>query len=112
MPVGFGKSTVSGATASKVTSLEFGPDGRLYTATQDGLVHIFTVVRNGPNDYTATSLETLTHIEELPNHFDDGTPAPSVDDRLVTGLTVVGTASTGDLRCLERSAYRRWPQRR
>lgn len=92
-PVGFGKSFVAGATREHWTSLQFGPDGRLYVAGQDGYVFAFTLQRFGPNDYAVASAETIRVVRELPNHNDDGIPNPAVTDRLVTGLHLSGTAA-------------------
>jgi hypothetical protein len=92
MPVGFGKSELSGETSTKPTSLQFGPDGRLYVAQQNGLIKVYDVVRNAANDYEVTETETITSVQALPNHNDDGTPNPSIKTRLITGLLVVGTA--------------------
>ena len=93
LPIGFGKSVLLGATVPVITSLEFGPDGRLYTAAQDGTLRIFTVARNGPNQYAVTDTETLADINSIPNHDDDGSINPSVTNRLITGLSVTGTSS-------------------
>jgi N-acetylneuraminic acid mutarotase len=47
--IGFGKSQLTGASATRVTSLQFGPDGRLYASQQNGLINVYTVARSGPN---------------------------------------------------------------
>ncbi|MEM1304490.1 MAG: thrombospondin type 3 repeat-containing protein, partial [Planctomycetota bacterium] len=75
------------------TSLQFGPDGRLYVSQQDGLILAYTIERTGVGDYRVTATETISAIKEIPNHNDDGTPNPSVDERLVTGIYVAGAAS-------------------
>ncbi|WP_265990643.1 putative Ig domain-containing protein [Larkinella insperata] len=76
------------------TSLQFGPDGRLYVAQQNGLIKVLTIVKNGPNDYAIASQETISLINTIPNHNDDGSLAPAVTTRQVTGLLVSGTASS------------------
>jgi N-acetylneuraminic acid mutarotase len=93
-PVGFGKSTLGGAAASRVTSVQFGPDGRLYAAQQDGLINAYTVKRNGPNSYAVTATEKITVVKAIPNHNDDGAVNASVTDRQVTGILVTGTATS------------------
>lgn len=91
--ISFGKSTLSGATSSNVTSIQFGPDGRLYVAEQFGTIKAYDVVRNGPDDYEVTATETLDHVKSIPNHNDDGAVNSSVTDRQVTGILVTGTAA-------------------
>lgn len=91
--VAFSKSSLAGETSSLPTSLQFGPDGRLYVAQQDGAINVYEVVRNGKDSYAVTSTETITSIQSIPNHDDDGTLNASVTDRQVTGLLVVGTAA-------------------
>lgn len=91
--ISFGKNVLSGTVLTNPTSLQFGPDGRLYVAQQNGLIRIYGIARSGPGQYAVTSTETITSVQALPNHDDDGTPNPSIDTRLVTGLCVAGTAS-------------------
>lgn len=88
----FGKSTVDGIASNKPTSLQFGPDGRLYVADMLGKINIYNVQRFGPNDYSVVATETLHHISNIPNHNDDGTHNPGINSRLVTGLLVTGTS--------------------
>lgn len=92
-PVGFGKSTLAGTALENPTSLQFGPDGRLYVAQRNGWIRAHTIQRAGPNAYVVSATEAIGLIRDLPNRNDDGTPNPSVTDRLVTGLLVTGTAA-------------------
>lgn len=73
------------------TSIMFGPDGRLYVLSLNGNVDIFTVQKNGANDYVAIDGEELTAAANHPNHNDDGSNAGG--GRQATGLTVAGTAT-------------------
>ena len=41
------RSGLSGESSNNPTSLQFGPDGRLYVAQQDGTIKAYTVLRNG-----------------------------------------------------------------
>ncbi|NJC25892.1 malectin domain-containing carbohydrate-binding protein [Neolewinella antarctica] len=77
---------------AKGTSLMFGPDGRLYVVGIDGAVDIFSIQRNGPNDYVVLSSEELLDVKNIPNHNDDGL-ANIGNKREATGLTVAGTAA-------------------
>lgn len=90
--VGFGTGLVAGLDAVTPTTLQWGPDNRLYVGTLDGLIHAYTIQRNGPSDYAVTDTQTITLVQDIPNHEDDGTLNPAVDTRLITGLKVVGTA--------------------
>ncbi|NHN60177.1 MULTISPECIES: malectin domain-containing carbohydrate-binding protein [Halorussus] len=93
VPVGFGVSGL-GADLGNPTSLDFGPDGRLYVAQQSGEIKAFEIARNGENDYEVVGTEVITAVQDIPNHDDDGAYNPSVGNRQVTGLTVEGTAET------------------
>ena len=88
----FGKSVMAGTASARITTLQFGPDGRLYVGQQNGLIKAYTVERRGPGDYAATAVETIAAVQEIPNHDDDGTENPKQFTRLLTGILVTGTA--------------------
>ena len=73
------------------TSLMFGPDGRLYVLSLNGTIDIYSIVKNGPNDYVVTASEELFDVKNIPNHNDDGT-SNAGNNREATGITVAGTA--------------------
>jgi hypothetical protein len=94
IPISFSKSILGGTTGlDRPTSLQFGPDGRLYVAQQNGLIRAYTVQRTAANDYDVIGVENITLVQQIPNHNDDGTPNSSVTTRLVTGILVTGTAT-------------------
>jgi hypothetical protein len=96
-PVGTFSGTVGGpAVLSNPTSLQFGPDGRLYVSEQNGDINAFTIaVQDG--QYVAIAHELLTLpggggvVKSIQNHNDDGSLA-EIANRQVTGLVVTGTA--------------------
>ncbi len=88
----FNSSGLAGESSSNPTSLQFGPDGRLYVAQQNGTIYAYTVERDGANDYKVVDTEAINHIKNIPNHNDDGTNS-GVNNRQVTGIYVTGTAS-------------------
>jgi glucose/arabinose dehydrogenase len=92
-PISFGKSLLAGETSTRPTSLQFGPDGRLYVLQQDGTLKIYRVARNAANSYAVTATETVLLIRNIPNHDDDGKPNPAINTRQATGLLVRGTAA-------------------
>ncbi len=93
IPVSFTPSGLAGESINNPTSLQFGPDGRLYVVQQDATVYAYTVVRNGPNDYAVTATEVIDLIKNgTPNHQDDGTDN-GTQQRQSTGLLVAGTAA-------------------
>lgn len=81
------------AGVNNATSLEFGPDGNLYVAEEDGLVKVYTIQRNGIKDYDVTAVEVLTLVQSIPNHDDDDGSLGGPSNRQVTGITVTGTAA-------------------
>jgi hypothetical protein len=91
--ISFGKSTLQNETSTRPTSLQFGPDGKLYVAQQNGLINIYTLKRNSANNYAVTATKTITKIRQTYNHNDNGTLNTGVKDRLVTGILVRGTAA-------------------
>ena len=91
--IGFGKSTLQRASSVTPTSLQFGPDGRLYVAQFNGIIKIYTVTRSGANAYQVTATEVVNAIKKIPNHDDNGVLNPDVTKRLITGMLVVGSAT-------------------
>lgn len=91
--VGFGKSLLAGQASVHPTTLQFGPDGRLYVGELDGVIRVYSIDRLGYNQYSVTATETIDNVANIRNHDDDGTPRPDVPGRLVTGLLVIGTAA-------------------
>ncbi|WP_442485363.1 malectin domain-containing carbohydrate-binding protein [Aeoliella sp. SH292] len=93
VPISFSKSTLAGVSGlARPTSMQFGPDGRLYISQQNGQIRVYDIVKNGPNDYSVSQSETIDLVQTILNHDDDGTPRPDITTRLVTGILVVGTA--------------------
>ncbi|NJL12287.1 MAG: hypothetical protein HC913_04315 [Microscillaceae bacterium] len=90
-PVSFFKSQVTGTSLSKPSSLQFGPDGRLYVSQVNGLIRAFTLARTGPGQYAVTATETIDLVQKIPNYNDDGTFNPNVKTRQVLGILVKGT---------------------
>jgi len=93
VPVNFSHSLMkSTQEITRSTSLQFGPDNRLYVSEMDGLIHVFNVTRAGKNNYTGTLFETIDLVKNVQNHNDDGT-LDWANKRLVTGIHVTGTAA-------------------
>ncbi|MEL6441246.1 MAG: malectin domain-containing carbohydrate-binding protein [Cyanobacteria bacterium J06621_8] len=91
-----------GKILTNPTSIQFGADGRLYVAEQNGSINAFTVeLQNG--EYVATEHEELLLpngggvVKSIQNYNDDGSlgidNGNPVTNRQVTGLVVTGTAA-------------------
>jgi len=93
-PVNFGFDTLIISQLARPTALQFGPDDRLYITEMNGKIKVFDITRNGANDYTATTSETITTLLDVQNHNDDGSVNNSLNQRLITGMVVTGTASS------------------
>ncbi len=88
----FTSQSLEGAEALQLpTSLQFGPDGRLYVAQLNGTIRIYTIRRQGQGVYQVSQSEEVDLIHDIPNHDDNGDPQPN-QQRQVTGLLVTGTA--------------------
>ncbi|WP_193210601.1 malectin domain-containing carbohydrate-binding protein [Luteolibacter marinus] len=96
--VGFSASKLDGLIfggnnyASKATSIQFGPDDRLYFTQVNGTVVSCDVTRMGPDNYVASNVEIIDLVKNLPNYDDDGARNFSLNSRQATGILVVGTA--------------------
>ena len=90
--INFAPSNLQGASLGNPTSLQFGPDDRLYVSQQDGTIKAFTVQRNGAEDYQVIATETINLIKNnVQNHNDDGS-IDGTNKRQITGILVTGTA--------------------
>ncbi|QNR23402.1 malectin domain-containing carbohydrate-binding protein [Croceimicrobium hydrocarbonivorans] len=89
--VNFSSGGLSGVSITNPTSLDFGPDGRLYVSVQSGEIYAYTVQRQSNGTYQVLSTETILAIKQIQNHNDDGTLHATVQ-RQITGLLVDGTA--------------------
>ena len=95
MAIGFELAGViesfDGFSLQNPTSLEFGPDGRLYVSQQNGAIIAYELQIVG-GEYLVTSREELLTAEGLGvvssimNHNDFGDNQPGISGRQVTGL--------------------------
>jgi glucose/arabinose dehydrogenase len=71
------------------TSLQFGPDGRLYVAEQDGTIEALSLHRTPAGQYRILARERIEEVRRIPNHDDDGSSAVGWDTlvRLVLART-------------------------
>ncbi len=92
----FDSYNLVGESLVNPTSLDFGPDGRLYVAQQNGLILAYTVNRvsnGGAVSYEVVATETIDLVKNgTPNHNDDGT-LNTTQNRQVTGIMLAGTAA-------------------
>ena len=78
---------------SSPTSLDFGPDGRLYVAQQNGTITVYGISRVGLGDYQVDNSETILDVKNnVPNHNDDGA-LNLTQKRQITGIMTAGTAN-------------------
>ena len=94
--INFGSSGLVGENLNNPTSLDFGPNQKLYVAQQDGTIWEYDVQRDGAPAGSGTySVINTTAINEIkdntPNHNDDGTANPN-NARQITGILAAGTA--------------------
>src|SRR5215212_9593294 len=82
----FAPSNLAGTAVLNPTSIQFGPDGRLYVSQQNGIIKVFTVVRNGSNKYAVTATQTISLVNLIANHNDNGALNTGVTTRQVTGI--------------------------
>ncbi len=95
--ISFGSTGLIGENIVNPTSLEFGPDDRLYVSQQDGTIWAFTIERDastpGQGIYTITNTEIISIVKnEVANHNDFGI-INTIQQRQLTGIMTDGTAS-------------------
>jgi|GEM_PF-5978078 len=99
-PISFVQTTLAGLPSGDYTSLQFGPDGRLYLSKVDGTILAVQVQATTGGGYQVASggIETINAVKQITNFNDDGALASAGYQglRQVTGLVVTqGTAPTG-----------------
>ena len=90
--INFSSSDLQGISLTNPTTLDFGPDDRLYATEQYGDIYAYTIVRNPNGTYTAVATEHITDIKVVQNHNDDGT-LHNTQKRQITGILATGTAA-------------------
>mgnify|MGYP006275073891 CR=1 FL=1 len=92
--VNFSTYRLQGFVFDNPTSLDFGPDGRLYVAQQDGSIFALTIekqLHSSPAEYQVIAEERIDLIaNSTPNHNDDGS-MNMTPQRQITGLLATGT---------------------
>jgi large repetitive protein len=76
------------------TSLDFGPDNRLYVLDLKGDIHIYSIVRRVAANqlyYDVVNTEIIHAVRDIQNHNDDGTHH-NESGREATGILVLGTS--------------------
>ena len=92
-PISFSATTLVGDSSNNPTSLDFGPDDRLYVAQQNGTIFAYTIQRNSPTHYVVIATEQIDDVKSIVNHDDDGSINPGQTNRQVTGLMAAGTTA-------------------
>jgi glucose/arabinose dehydrogenase/N-acetylneuraminic acid mutarotase len=85
----FRSQELEGGSSYNPTALQFGPDGRLYVAQQDGKIRAYEVVRKDGR-FKIVSTETIEEIRWIPNHDDDGSSVTDVRSFVSTALERLG----------------------
>ena len=80
-----------GVSLNNPTSLDIGPDGRLYVSQQNGMLYAYEIERTSTPSYEVLSTEAIDLVQNIPNHNDDGADSTQ-SNRQVTGLVTAGTA--------------------
>ena len=92
--VEFTTSKLKGIALINPTSLQFGPDGKLYISEQSGRIYRLTITQDSANNYRVVSADTIDLIKTIRNYNDDGTPDTSLHARMVTGILVSGSSTS------------------
>jgi Kelch motif len=85
----FRKDVLEGSSSYNPTVLQFGPDGRLYVAQQDGKIKAYEIVRKDGR-FEVASTETIEEVRWIPNHDDDGSSVTDVRSFVSTALGRLG----------------------
>ncbi|WP_224484392.1 PKD domain-containing protein [Robertkochia aurantiaca] len=95
--ISFGSADVINETVTNPTSLDFGPNGKLYVSEVKGSILEYVIERDnsvpGSGVYTITSENEIFVIKnQIPNHDDNGA-LNTTKQRQITGILLDGTAA-------------------
>ncbi|WP_010180159.1 Kelch repeat-containing protein [Aquimarina agarilytica] len=95
--ISFNAIGLQGESINNPTSLDFGPDGKLYVSQQNGDILQYDITRNdaplGQGVFSTSTTNVIDIVKtEVPNHTDDGV-LTTVKLRQVTGILTAGTAA-------------------
>ncbi|WP_162558723.1 PKD domain-containing protein [Robertkochia solimangrovi] len=94
----FGRSGLQNMNINNPTSIDFGPNGKLYVSQQNGVIYEYEIERDeadaGNGTYTVINSTAISEIKNnIFNHNDDGT-VNTLKARQITGILTAGTAET------------------
>src|SRR5688572_32751669 len=81
----FTSSMLAGENLITPTTMPFAPDNRLHVTQQDGTIFAFAIQKNGPNNYSVLTTETITLVKNIPIHNHRGALIPRLTTRQITG---------------------------
>jgi mono/diheme cytochrome c family protein len=73
-PIRFRRAIVEAGLLNP-TSIQFGPDARLYAAEQEGSIHALSLHRRLDGSYAILARERIDVVRRIENHDDDGSKA-------------------------------------
>ena len=94
----FSSTGLIGENLTNPTSLDFGPNGKLYVAQQNGDILEYTIIRDdaapGQGSYGISNTQIISLVRTgVPNHNDDSS-INTMNTRQVTGILATGTATS------------------
>ena len=85
----FNVAQLEGLSVTSPTTLDFGPDGRLYIGQVSGGILACSILEDD-GEYSILDVEEIDLVQNIPNHNDDGTLVV-LGARQITGILAIGT---------------------
>ncbi len=89
----FAADSLNGTSLVNPTTLDIGPDDKIYIGQQDGRIYQHSIHRSESGNYYSSNKVAIDLVQDIPNHDDDGSLNTSETTRQVTGILALGTAS-------------------
>ncbi len=94
--ISFNAIGLDGENINNPTSLDFGPDEKLYVSQQNGLILQYEISRDnsplGQGKFSVASLNNISIVKENTTNHNDQGEITSFDVRQVTGILAMGTS--------------------